>query len=175
MAKDKVRDLSTELKVLNPETARLGRDDLRRLVIKTQNGAGETETFEDVRLVRSFPLTCPDRWIGVTDSEGRHLGMIAALDQLDEATRALVDEELEKRYFIPTISRVVSFKIKMGVHSWDVISNRGPRRFDVRERDDYRPLKNNRLIIRDVDGNRYEIEDYLALDARTIDQIEQVL
>ncbi len=40
----------------------------------------------------------------------------------------------------------------------------GPRTFDVATRQDVRPLGQGRYLIRDVDGNRYEIRDTEALD-----------
>jgi len=34
-------------------------------------------------------------------------------------------------------------------------------------------LPGRRLLLRDVDGNRYEIPNYRALDARSLDLLEQ--
>ncbi len=95
--------------------------------------------------------------------------------RMHATTRALLENELDQRYFIPLVITVNSFRLKLGVQSWEVVTDRGPRAFDVRERDDYRVLPTHRLLIRDVDGNRYEIPDYTALDPRTVDAIEQVL
>ena len=164
-----------ELKLLQAGATRIWRDDLRRLVMETQANRCERVTYEDVRPVRAFPLGNARRLIGITDADGKHIGLIKDLDDCDAQTRHLLEEELDKRYFIPTVTEVISFKIKMGVHSWEVVTDRGPRVFDVRERDDYRLVPPTRLLIRDVDGNRYEIPDYSALDVKTVDLIEQVL
>ena len=72
----------------------------------------------------------------------------------------IVEEELARRYFTPKIERVVSVKEEMGVVAWEVETDRGARRFIVRNlRDNTFPLGPNRLMMTDMEGNRYEFPD----------------
>ena len=85
----------------------------------------------------------------------------------------VLEEELAKRYFLPQIRAVYDLKSHMGVMTWEVETDRGRRQFEVRGRDNVRHLPGSRLVLRDVDGNRYEISDYRALDAKSLDLLEQ--
>lgn len=168
-------DFQAELALLDPHTIELRRDERQRLTLEVHTADGVGITHEEVRLVRCFPLREPHRLIGVLSAEGRHLGLILDPDECAPATRALLAAELSQRYFVPTITAVHALRLKTGLQSWEVSTDRGPRSFEVRERDDYRQLPGGRLLIRDVDGNRYEIPDTGALEPRIVDLIEQVL
>src|ERR1051326_4018125 len=52
---------------------------------------------------------------------------------------------------------------------------RGPRVFEVRSREDLRWLHPGHLIVRDVDGNRYEIKRFDDLDSTSRLKIEGYL
>jgi hypothetical protein len=66
------------------------------------------------------------------------------------------------------VSRVKRIDVQFGTRYWEVDTDRGPRWFALRE-----PGKNvvwlsdDRLVLRDTAGNRYEIADLSALDARS--------
>lgn len=63
------------------------------------------------------------------------------------------------------ITKIVAIDEEYGVTRWKVETDRGPRTFDVATRHDVRPVGPNRYLIRDVDGNRYEIPNTAQLDA----------
>lgn len=73
--------------------------------------------------------------------------------------------ELERNYFTPRIVQVNAIEVNYHVPKWDVQTDRGPRIFEIRStRRDILILSGGRILIRDADGNRYEIPDYHRLD-----------
>ena len=60
--------------------------------------------------------------------------------------------------------RVLEITDDFGIQRWEVETDRGPRVFEVRSREDLRWLHPGHLIVRDVDGNRYEIKRFDDLD-----------
>ena len=51
---------------------------------------------------------------------------------------------------------------------WQVETDRGPRTFEIRSsRRDMRVLSAGRILIRDADGNLYEVPDYRQLDPQS--------
>lgn len=165
-------DFSGEIRYFDPKKTTVKRNSFNELVVEV----GEGETLENVTPVRSFPLTAPTKFISITNQDGEDLGLIEDVEKLDRASREILEEELEKRYFIPHISRVISLKNRFGVLSWEVETDRGVRTFEIRERDDVRRLPGtNRILLRDVDGNRYEIADTTQLDAASQTLLETVV
>ena len=84
-----------------------------------------------------------------------------------------VEAELERSYFTAAIVRVEAIEVEYHVPTWTVATNRGPRRFELRSsRRDLRVL-GWRVLIRDADGNRYEIPDLRRLDEASRALVDQ--
>ena len=102
--------------------------------------------------------------------------MIADLAAFPEQQAALVYDELERRYFTPLITRVSKMKEEFGFIYWEVETDRGARRFTTRgSHDSTIPLTDTRLLLMDVDGNRFEIMDYRDLEPRIAKQVEALM
>ena len=85
-------------------------------------------------------------------------------------------EELDRRYLTALIGRVTSIRNEFGTSYWDVETDRGQREFVVQNvAENAQWLGDHRLLIVDVDGNRFEIADLTALDKRSLAAVEQVL
>ena len=136
----------------------------------------EDRSYTRVKIVRAAPLSHPDQFISFLDAKDEEICMVDDLKQLDDAARALIKEELDRRYLTSTIQRVVSIRNEFGTSYWDVETNRGQREFVVQNvAENAQWLGDHRLLIIDVDGNRFEIVDLGALDKRSAALIEQVL
>jgi len=140
----------------------LHRDSAGRLVLTDSHG----DAHAGVEPVRSFPISDPDRWISILDRHGRELAAIGDLDTVSAEIRELVLEELAEREFLPRIKRVVSVRASKEPHVWDVITDRGPAQFLMRE-DDIRRLGPHRAILVDMHGVRFYIPDSRQLDAKS--------
>jgi len=133
-------------------------------------------SWREVRVARAFPFSDPDRYIGLRDGDDKDIGILTTLHGLDNDSRAIIEEELERRYFTPRIERVLTVKEEFGVVTWEVETDRGPRRFLVRNlRDSTFPLGANRLMMTDTDGNRYEFPDVSAVGPKAMTVLSKVL
>lgn len=143
-------------------------------------GVGE---FNKVILRRLFPLTDPTRYISVWNGDysseeqfGQEIGVITDLEMLDPESRRVVEEELERTYYIAKVKRIKSLKDLYGFTEWVVETEIGERKFltwglhnsviDMGER---------RLIIWDIDNIYYEIEDWSRLDPKSLSYIKRIL
>jgi hypothetical protein len=144
--------------VITEET--LHKDTFGQLRLKWEGGGEEIV----VRPTRAFPLSDPGRFVALLDREGNGVALIPDLAELPEKPRVLLLEELEKSYFLPQLVRVLEITDEFGIQRWEVLTDRGPRVFEVRSREDLRWVGPGDLIVRDVDGNRYEIKRFDDLD-----------
>jgi hypothetical protein len=158
-------DLETELKLINPSDIRIYVDELLGLCME-QFSTHTTHT--NLKAVLMFPLTDRDQFIHLSDPDKNEIGIIRNIDSLDPQSQAALRQELAKAYFIPTITRIKNMKEEFGISSWTVETDSGERKFEVRDRRDIRYITGTHLIIRDVDGNRFEIPDLTKLDAQSL-------
>jgi hypothetical protein len=134
------------------------------------------ETKELGQVTAIFPISNPARMISLRDEEGREIGVLDDIHGLDPESRKLIKKELEKSYFMPRITDIYSIGEKLHVLSWEVETDRGRRAFEVRHvRQNVRRTGPRRFIVKDVDGNRYEIRDWSALPIRARRIIERHL
>ena len=127
------------------------------------------------RIRRAFPLSSPDSLYSLQDESGREVGVLRDLDELDEKSYRILHEELNRRYFTPRIDRIVNLRQEGGMWTWDVETSRGPAIFYVRSwRDSSHEIQAGRFQIQSVDGQRFEIPSYDALDDRSKLFIEQL-
>lgn len=129
-------------------------------------------TYEDVRVRLAFPLSQSDRSISFQLDDGTELGTLDDIQSLDQVSAQALKSVLEMTYFIPRITRVHEIREEFGVTRWHVTTDRGRRTFEVQSRHDVRPVGPGRYIIRDIDGNRYEIPDLNALDAESLSWLD---
>jgi hypothetical protein len=64
---------------------------------------------------------------------------------------------------------------EFGVLRWEVETDKGPRTFEVRGRDEVRLVTGGHVLIRDIDGNRYHIPGLNDLDVASRHCIEGAL
>ena len=134
---------------------------------------GETRSYIRVRPVQASPVTFPDKYIALLDIKNEEVAFIESLDELDEISKQVVREELTKRYLKAMISKVESIQMEFGVTYWTVMTDRGKREFVTRGHENTYWPTDTRLLLTDVDGNRFEILDYKQLDEHSINLIEQ--
>jgi mRNA-degrading endonuclease HigB of HigAB toxin-antitoxin module len=133
-----------------------------------------------VSLRRSMPLADPDSYISVADRENKEICVIRALNDLSGEQLRIVREELERRYYCPEIKEIKSVKDKMGyVYLELILSGRGSsfeKSCAVKDvNKNIRLVDEDRLIIFDVDGNRYIVPSLIALDKKSRRRLEPYL
>ena len=155
--------LRQELSLLDPKRIRVFLDPFEDLTLEMEDRG----ILKPVTAVRAFPLTSPYRFVILKGQDGKEIGLIPDLADLDPASREFLSAELERIYFTPKILFVNAIEEEFHIPKWDVETDRGPRVFEVRSgrhNQDVRNLGSGRILIRDADGNQYEIPDYRELD-----------
>jgi hypothetical protein len=128
-----------------------------------------------VRPVRLFPLSDPEGYILLLDHEEKEVTLIRNMKELDPASRQALRQELETAYIVPEVLCIESIEEEFGVLHFVAVTDRGPHRFDVRGRGEIQFVRPGYYIIRDIDGNRFEIPNLFALDARSLALLDPYL
>jgi len=153
--------IEEELKLLDPNSFRLRRDVFEDLQVEFRDGC----SVGPVSIVRAFPISAAEDFIIFKDAEGKELGALRQMAELDPSSHQVLEAELERIYFTPRITRIHSIEVNFRIPKWEVETDRGRRVFEISSsRSDIRALGGGRVLIRDADGNRYEIADYRRLD-----------
>ena len=163
--------ITDEVEFLEAAKIKIARNSFEELIVELPDGT----TYTNVEAIRSFPLTDSNKYISLLDSEDKEIGIIQDIKQLPRESEKVLRSELQKRYFLPKITKIHSLDGEFGVTQWVVETNRGPVTFGMRTRYDVVSLENGRVLIKDADGNRYEIENYHRLDPDSIALLETQL
>ena len=159
-------------KVLDPEQIQLSREPKQTLQLTIQGELSHSK----IRIVRAFPLSHPDGYVAFLDEKDEEIGMVKDPRELDPQSRKIVEEELDRRYLASVIKKIRSKRTEFGTTYWDVDTDRGRRDFVIQGiQDNVIWLGERRLLLVDVDGNRFEIPDYLFLDKKSMALLEEVL
>ena len=108
--------------------------------------------------------------------ELKEIGIITNINVFDEIQQKYISDELNRKYFIPIIEIINSVKEKYGFSYWDVKTNIGKIKFTVH--DAYRnilKITDDRIMVTDVNGNRYEIVSLNGIDRKSFRRIELFL
>ena len=139
---------------------RLSRNAFGRLVLTAADGT----VHEGVVPVRAFPIAAPEEGISLVSAEGHELAWIDRLADLPPQPRALVEEELASREFVPEIRRLRRVSSFATPSTWEVETDRGDTSFVLKGEEDIRRLGANGLLIADSHGIQFLIRDLTALD-----------
>lgn len=134
------------------------------------------EDYKRVALRRALPVGSPMEYISVADHENKEIGIIRCVDDLSAGQRAVVLAELENRYYCPVVYQVKSVKDKLGYVYFELSIGMNGRRHDktctVKDvSKNIRMLDEDRLMMFDVDGNRYMVDSLAKLDKKSLSRL----
>lgn len=137
------------------------------------------EHYDRIRVVRSFPFTDRNKYISIRtiDEKSKEIGMIKDLAaDVTPETRQMLEEQMDIRYFTPVIKKINNIKDEYGHAYFDVETDQGPCKFVIyMNSSSVVNLSDVRLLISDLDGNRFEIPDYTKLSARELKMLDLFL
>ena len=123
-------------------------------------------TYERVKVVRLFPFTDADKYISIRENtpKAKEIGIMENLADFDEETQEIIREQLRLNYFTPVIQKIMSIKDEYGYAYFHVLTDKGECKFAINMASNaVTKLSDSRLIIMDLDENRFEIRDVNAL------------
>lgn len=140
------------------------RADGRLVLRQTRDGKpGETP----VQVACCFPWSRPGEFVSLRDDKGREQVLVERLPGVPPPARALIEEELAQRVFVPRITGVEAIAEQAELFHWQVRTSSGPRSFLTARSDYLRSLPGGKVLIKDVANDLYLVENPGALDARS--------
>ena len=141
-------------------TAKIERTDLYLVRVTAKDGT----VYEDLEPRRLFPVRNPDMYITLLNKDEREICFVRDLNELDEESAAALRACFSDYYRIPKVQKITHSDYKFGILFWDAETDRGPVRFRIGNvRHDLMRI-GDRVLIRDLNDNRYEIPDVKKLD-----------
>jgi len=125
------------------------------------------ERAAPVKLRRCFPWTSPERYISLQTDDGVELALIADPQALSRASQAALSQALAEAGFVFLIRRVYSVKEDFELRCFEVETPQGRRCFQTALDAWPRETPEGGLLIEDVAGDVFRIEDPASLDARS--------
>jgi hypothetical protein len=125
--------------------------------------------------VRAFPVSAPEAGLSLVSAEGHELLWIDALEQVAPAARALLEEELAHREFMPEIRCIREVSTFSTPSTWTVDTDRGETTLVLKVEEDIRRLPGRRLLITSGHGIVFSVRDMGALDRASRKFLERFL
>jgi hypothetical protein len=150
-----------EMRMLNEENAVFSRTPGGFIALKTKE-----KEYARVGVYLTFPLTNPEEFISIreADEKAKEIGMVEKLSSLPKDQQEMLREQIKLRYFMPVITKVLDIKDEYGYAYWNVATTFGACRFTTQiSGNAVIHLSDSRLLVTDIDGNRYEIPDLYRL------------
>ena len=133
-------------------------------------------TWPRIAVYRAFPFTDPERYISIRepDEKAKEIGMVQDLNKdLDPQTAELLREQLRIRYFTPKILKIQDIKEEYGFAYFKAVTEQGPCRFTIHmSGSSVVRLSDSRILVSDLDGNRFEIEDLNRLSESELHKLD---
>lgn len=134
-----------------------------------------------VQPVQAFPLSGSaanppgEAMVSLLGHDGHELLWIERFEQLDPASRTVLQAELAVRQFMPRILRLVAVSSFTTPSNWQVETDRGATQLELKSEDHIRRLTDGRLLIAGGDGVSHLIENAAVLDRHSRRLLERFL
>lgn len=139
----------------------------------------EGEFYPRIQVYQAFPLTDPSSYISIREpsEKAKEIGVIKNFHKdITKETRKMLEEQLRLRYFTPRIEKIINIKDEYGFAYFDVLTNHGACRFTIHMGGgSVVNLSDTRLLITDLDGNRFEIPDTSKLSIPELKKLDLFL
>ena len=122
--------------------------------------------YDRIKVVRLFPFSDANKYISIRDhgNGDKEIGIIEDLEAMPSEVQEILNEQLNLSYFTPVIEKIYIIKDEYGYAYFHVKTDKGECKFSMNMGSNaVTKLSDTRLIISDVDENRFEIKDTDAL------------
>lgn len=150
--------LPSEAKILDVDKISLHRDSSGVLTVRIE---GEPQEYP-INPIRYFPFTEDEYYIGLFKIEAngnisKEIALITDLKRLDDKSRKLIEEELNKAFLLTQVTKIISIKQIGKILRWQVKTTEGERTFDVINQNDINSISPLLVSVKDASGNKYKI------------------
>lgn len=141
-------------------TFQLSRDSFGALQLTTDDG----QLHQGVSPVRAFPIQSPSQGISLVQHDGKEVAWIDDMADLPPPIRALLQEELDGREFMPEISHIASVSSFATPCTWFVRTDRGDTEFVLKDEGDIRRIGDASLLLADNHGIHFLVRNMFTID-----------
>lgn len=129
-----------------------------------------------VEALQAYPMSAPKSHICLRDAAHQDIGLVLHPEQLSAPAQEALRWALERRCFTTRITRIRSLRERAPVVAWEVETERGPCTFEISDTRDrvLRPSP-HRVLVTDLTGRRFLIEDTRLLDRQSRRLLQLVL
>ena len=117
-----------------------------------------------VRIARCFPWANPNRFLSLRDEKGVEKLLVRDPAELDDISRVLLEKELRESGQTFEITAIHECRKEIELRCWEVDTRQGPRSFQTEPDEWPTTIGNGGLLIEDLSGDLYTIENPAALD-----------
>src|SRR5262245_55786666 len=121
----------------------LERDSWGRVVLNDHSG----RQYVGVVLLRAFPISDPNRAISICDKLGHEVAYIDSVETLPPESRRMLEAELARREFMPTILRILNNPPQTEPSQWQILTDRGSTTIRLEREDDVRQFDEHRVLV----------------------------
>lgn len=166
-----MKTIELSLEFLSPEECRFFRNKNGFLTLSL-NGKDKGR----VKLSRSYPFSKPTEYICISDLEDNEIGILRDINLLDEESAKTAENELNTRYFCPSITEIKAIKEKMGHFYFETKIGDKAKNFTVKNiTSNIRFIDDDTLLIFDMDGNRFIMPEFSKTDTKSKRLLEPYL
>jgi hypothetical protein len=112
----------------------------------------------------AFPLSEPDAWVSLRDTDGEELALIENPATLPDETRRLLRDELQRDHFVPRVTRIHRIAQATKGLRVELETDRGPTSILLDDDEHIRRISPTCVVLMDTNGIRFLIPDTTALD-----------
>lgn len=145
---------------IDNDMARFVRKDLTIVDMELSDG----RRFETLEPHRLFPVSVQDRFITLLDENGVEQAVIRDLKTLPKDQREIIEDCLNEYYLIPKILRIRDYRERYDGLTLFTDTDKGPADIEIRILLKGFRMDGVRVLIRDINDNRYEIPDINRVD-----------
>ena len=157
---------------MKPEELKLFYEPKERLRLTV----GDERSYLSVKPVWAAPLSHPNAYLALMNGKGEEITVVPNPQELPSTSWAAVEWELRQRYLTATVHSILHARQEYGATYWTVATDRGDRDFVTQSlQENAQWFSDVHLLLLDVDGNRFEIPNVGALDARSQAYITAIL
>ncbi len=146
------------------DMARFTRKDLTLVDVELYDG----RKFENLEPRRLFPVSGLEKYITLLDESGVEQAVIRDLRTLPTEERQTVEDCLREYYLIPQILEIQDCDERFDGITLHTLTDRGCADIEIRIlAQGLKLVQGYRVLVRDVNDNRYEIADVTRLNKRS--------
>lgn len=145
---------------IDGDCARFTRKDLILVDMELSDG----QKFENLEPRRLFPVSVREQYITLMDKNGAEQAVIRDLKALPDDQREIIEDCLNEYYLIPKILRIYDVHERFDGLTLFTDTDKGQANIEIRILRKGFVLEGVRVLLRDINDNRYEVPDVTRLD-----------